>query len=64
MNPIDILRIVILVFYIGSSDGRVGMDAPPLQATEMWIGAPGEMAGAWVTVDGVRYIAEEADDGR
>ncbi len=64
MTPIELFRLLALAFLLGSGDdGRVGCNAPPAQATECWIGAPGEMAGAWVTVDGVRYVATEADDG-
>lgn len=58
MNAIDILRILILTFYLGETEGRMGCNAPPLQATECWISAPGQMAGALITVDGVRYTTE------
>lgn len=64
MTPIELFRLLALLFLLGSADGRVGCNAPAAQATECWISAPGEMAGAWVTVDGVRYIAEDADGGR
>lgn len=58
MTPIDLIRILALLFFLGSGDGRMGCDAPPAQATVCWIGAPGEMAGAWIGAEGVRYGSE------
>jgi len=59
MTPLDLLQILALVFYLGSSDGRVGLDAPPAQATEMWIAnSETTQAAVWITEDGVSYTTE------
>jgi len=54
MTPLDLFRILILIFYLGSADGRVGCDAIP--ATECWIAhSQTHQAAVWIAPTGITY---------
>ena len=63
MTPLDLFRILILVFYIGNTEGRVGCDAIP--ATECWIAhSQTHRATAWLTVHGIVYTTTPQETDR
>lgn len=59
MTPIDIFRILFLVFFFGNTEGRVGCDAIP--PTECWISHSRKphMATAWLSINGIVYTTQE-----
>lgn len=60
MTPIDLFRILVLAFLLGSGDdGRVGIDAPPAQAAVLWIAhSETHRAAVWITPAGITYGEE------
>jgi len=65
MTPLDLFRILALVFYIGEADGRVGLNAPPAQATELWIAHhTTHRATAWLTVNRIVYTTTPQETDR
>ena len=59
MTPIDIFRILFLVFFFGNTEGRVGCDAIP--ANVCWIAESKEphRTMVWLSINGIVYTTQE-----